>query len=227
MIFAPLFLLAAAVALLLFVVAPLWLLASGFVRLANHNGGAFRAGVGGVWTLAVVAAALFVADGLGPRHERILDRGFTPDGREYCLLRVRDDGSRLADVRLYVRNEGGVWMWHDVEHDAWPWRSGGRLDFSDGTARVFRGDRFFRTVELLPPGHGPDVTPHMRSLIAGCLQGEVRLEHAYPPSATPEAILAGRDAGGLFAVTNGVIVDLPAPSPVGKEPHAGSEEGAK
>ncbi len=213
MIIASLFLFA--VAVLLFVVVPLWLLVGGIVRLAGRKGGAVRTVIGGVWALAAAAAILFVADSFDSRHERILDRGFTPDGREYCLLRVVADGRDTpgADIRLYVRNRDRIWMCHYVDRMAWPWRSGGHLDFSDGTARVFRGDRYFRTVELLPPERGPEIPPEDQARIAMMQSGRFAVRDAHPPSATPESILSYRWSSGPFDVTNGVLVDLPTPSP--------------
>lgn len=225
MTFAPVILLCVllvvAIAVLL-VVAPLWLLVGGIVRLARCKGGAVRTVVGGVWTVAAVAAVLFVADCFDSRHERILDRGFTPDGREYCLLRVMADGrdAPSADIRLYVRNRDRIWMCHYVDRMAWPWRSGGHLDFSDGTARVFRGDRFFRTIELLPPERGPEIPPEDQARIATMQSGRFAVRDAHPPSATPESILSYRWRRGPFDVTNGVLVDLPAPIPATSAPRA-------
>ena len=66
-------------ALLLFVV-PGWLLVSGIRRLANRRGGAIRLAVGAVWALFT----LFALDSMFGPHEKILDTGTTPDGRDYA-----------------------------------------------------------------------------------------------------------------------------------------------
>ena len=52
------------------------------------------------------------------------------------------------DVRLYIRNAEGEWRFYYVDPEARPWRHGGRVDFSDGKARVFCGDELSLTIDL-------------------------------------------------------------------------------
>lgn len=133
-------------------VLPIWLLASGAVHLRNKHGGWVRLSAGGVMFLFT----LFVLDScFGPWHEKILDRGTAPDGREYALLQT--NGGEPFEVRLYVRSEEAGWVFHYIDHEVFPWRSGGHVEFApdSATARVFRGNKLFKTVDIHPPEQFP------------------------------------------------------------------------
>ncbi len=151
---------------------PIWLLVSGYGRLASGRNGAIRLTLGGVWVLVLLILGAWIADGFSSRHEQILDKGFTPDGREYCLIQRR--GGEPYQVELFVRDKSGDWVFHYIDHEIWPWRSG-HLDFSDDTVRVFHGDRPHCPVTLKPPD---DPTTYKARFAA---------------SVTPEEILAGAE----------------------------------
>jgi len=102
--------------------------------------------VGTTWLALSCGFVTFVADMFSARHERILDHGKTPDGREYVLFQACN-GEPYA-VWLYVRNTDSEWLFYYVDHEVWPWRHGGRLDFSDGKVRVFCGEEPFRTIDI-------------------------------------------------------------------------------
>jgi len=170
LIYLPLVLLLAIGLLVAVLGTPIWLLATGIMRIADKRGGVVRTAIGAVWLVAVMAVGIWVADGFSARHEKILDKGVTPDGREYCLLQRR--GGEPYEVRLYVRNAKREWVGHYVDHEVWPWRSG-RLDFTNGTARVLHGDRPHCTVDIEPP------------------DAPGRPNADFTPSATPETILGG------------------------------------
>jgi len=101
---------------------------------------------GATWLVLSCGFVAFVADMFSARHERILDHGKTPDGREYVLFQVCT--GEPYNVQLYIRNAKGKWQFYYVDHEVWPWRHGGRMDFSDGNVRVFCGDEPFRTIDL-------------------------------------------------------------------------------
>ena len=101
---------------------------------------------GAAWLLLSCGLVRFVSDQFSARHECILDHGKTPDGREYVLFQVRT--GEPYDVRLYIRNAEGEWRFYYVDPEARPWRHGGRVDFSDGKARVFCGDELSLTIDL-------------------------------------------------------------------------------
>ncbi len=126
-------------------VLPIWLLVSGILRVVDGRRGAVRIAVAAVWLLF----AAFALDSLfGPWHEKILDRGTTPDGRDYALVQRRDEP---FGIELYVRSPGIGWVFHYVDHEVFPWRSGGHVEFSDGTASIFRGSRLYKSIDLKPP----------------------------------------------------------------------------
>ena len=147
-------------ALLLFVV-PGWLLVSGIRRLATRRGGAIRVAIGAVWALFT----LFALDSMfGPWNEKILDTGTTSDGRDYALIQRFNEP---FGVELYVRSPDVGWVFYYIDHEVFPWRCGGHVEFSDVTASVFRGRDVYETVDLLPPG-------------------EADSHQVYPPSLSPE-----------------------------------------
>ena len=51
-------------------------------------------------------------------------------------------------VQLYVRNTNGGWRFYYVDHEVWPWRHGGQIDFSDGKVCVFCGEELFRVLDI-------------------------------------------------------------------------------
>ena len=102
--------------------------------------------VGATWLLLSCGLVAFVSDQFSARHERILDHGKTPDGREYVLLQVCN--GEPYNIKLFVRNAKGEWQFYYVDHEVWPWRHGGRLDFSGRAARVFCGNEPFRTMDI-------------------------------------------------------------------------------
>ncbi len=113
---------------------------------------------GAIWLLLSCGFVAFVADMFGARHECILDHGKTPSGREYVLFQVCT--GEPYSVELYVRNTRGEWQFHYVDHEVWPWRHGGRLDFSSGEVRVFCGDEPFQTIDIEESdGPGPSDYP--------------------------------------------------------------------
>lgn len=125
---------------LLFII-PAWLLLTGIKRKRRWS-----AVAGTIWLVLSCALVVFAADQFSSRHEQILDHGTTPDGREYVLFQVCT--GEPYNVKLYVRNAEGEWLFYYVDHEVWPWRHGGRLDFSGGKVRVFCGDEPFRTIDI-------------------------------------------------------------------------------
>lgn len=152
---------------ILFVLPP-WLLGTGIARLRRRNGGVVRLSLGVIMLLFT----LFVLDShFGPWHEKVLDHGTAPDGRPYALLQV--GGGEPFEIRLYVRSEKAGWVFHYVDHEEFPWRSGGHVEFApdSATATVFHGRVAYKTVDILPP---EQTSPN---------------EHFFPSSDTPEDLL--------------------------------------
>lgn len=132
------------VPLVVLFVLPIWLLVSGIRRRRDGRGGTARLAVAAVWLLFTAFALDSV---FGPWHEKILDRGTTPDGRDYALVQRRDEP---FGIELYVRSPGIGWVFHYVDHEVFPWRCGGHVEFSDETASVFRGRKLYKSIDLKP-----------------------------------------------------------------------------
>ena len=127
--------------LTLFLFLPLWFLVTGIKRKRKA-----RIVIAAIWLAVSCPLALLVADSFSSRHERILDHGHTPDGREYVLFQTCT--GEPYSVQFYVRNEQREWQYHFVTHEDWPWRDGGRVEFHEGKAHVFRGGRRYSTIYL-------------------------------------------------------------------------------
>ena len=132
-----------AIVLVLFAL-PTWLFVVGISRRKW-----WRVAIGVVWLVVSATLVAVVVDMFSSRHERILDHGKTPDGREYVLVQTCT-GEPYA-VELYIRDMHGRWVFHYVDHEIFPWRHGGRVEFVGGVARVFEGGVLFKDVELEPP----------------------------------------------------------------------------
>ena len=142
-----------ALAVVLLFIVPIWLIvsgSSGLHRLKGRRGAAVKVALGAIWALFVVA---FLDSCFGPWHEKILETGVTPDGRDYALIQRR---SELFAIELYVRDPVAGWVFHYVEHETGAWRWGGHVEFDGDTAKVFNGGKLDQTVELLPSGDSPD-----------------------------------------------------------------------
>ena len=129
--------------LTLFLILPLWILVTGIKRKRKA-----RIVVAAVWLALSCSLVLLAADSFSSRHERILDYGHTPDGHEYVLFQTCK--GEPYSVKLFVRNEQEEWQFFYVDHEVWPWRDGGHVEFREGKAHVYCGDREYRTIDLEP-----------------------------------------------------------------------------
>ena len=151
------------------VVAPIWLLVAGLQRVRAKRGGRIRIAISAIWLLF----SAFAIDSYffpGPWNVKILDQGTAPDGRSYVLLQTTR--GEPCEIRLYIRSEGMGWVFHYVDHEVFPWRFGGHVEFSPdtATARIFRGDEEYKTVSV-------------RSTV------EPDVNEPFPPSETAEDVL--------------------------------------
>ncbi len=132
------------------VVAPIWLLVAGLRSVRAKRGERIRIAISAIWLLF----SAFAIDSYffpGPWHVKILDQGTAPDGRSYVLLQT--NGGEPCEIHLYVRTEGVGWVFHYVDHEVCPWRSGGHVEFSTdtATAKIFKGSKEFKTVDVRLP----------------------------------------------------------------------------
>ncbi len=157
-------------ALVVFVlfVAPIWLLVAGVRSLRAKRGGRIRIAISAMGLLF----SAFAIDSFcpWPWHVKILDQGTAPDGRSYVLLQT-NRGEPCA-ICLYIRSEGVGWVFHYVDHEVFPWRFGGHVEFSPdtATAKIFRGDEEYKKVAV-------------RSTV------ELDANEPFPPSETAEDLL--------------------------------------
>ncbi|MBR4613779.1 MAG: hypothetical protein IKO40_13820 [Kiritimatiellae bacterium] len=149
-------------ALVVFVlfVAPIWLLVAGVRSLRAKRGGRIRIAISAMGLLF----SAFAIDSFcpWPWHVKILDQGTAPDGRSYVLLQT--NGGEPCEIRLYIRSEGVGWVFHYVDHEVFPWRFGGHVEFSPdtATAQIFRGSKEFNTIDVRPseePGQSEVLPP--------------------------------------------------------------------
>ena len=149
-------------ALVVFVlfVAPIWLLVAGLRSVRAKRGGWIRIAISAIWLLF----SAFAIDSFcpWPWHVKILDQGTAPDGRSYVLLQT--NGGEPCEIRLYIRSEGVGWVFHYVDHEVFPWRFGGHVEFSPdtATAQIFRGSKEFNTIDVRPseePGQSEVLPP--------------------------------------------------------------------
>ena len=151
------------------VVAPIWLLVAGLRSVRAKRGGRIRIAISAIWLLF----SAFAIDSYffpGPWNVKILDQGTAPDGRSYVLLQTTR--GEPCEIHLYIRSEGVGWVFHYVDHEVFPWRFGGHVEFSPDTttAKIFRGDEEYKIVAV-------------RSTV------EPDANEPFPPSETAEDVL--------------------------------------
>ena len=126
--------------LVLFVL-PSWIA----IRSAKHRG-KFGIVIGTVWLGCSILLTVFASYLFSGGYERILDRGFSPDGREYVLTQTAN--GEPYEVQLYIRDATGDWIFYYVDHEVWPWFGGGHLESSDGKARVMKGKELYEEITI-------------------------------------------------------------------------------
>lgn len=151
------------------VVAPIWLLVTGLRSVRAKRGERIRIAISAIWLLF----SAFAIDSYffpGPWNVKILDQGTAPDGRSYVLLQTTR--GEPCEIHLYIRSEGVGWVFHYVDHEVFPWRFGGHVEFSPDTttAKIFRGDEEYKIVAV-------------RSTV------EPDANEPFPPSETAEDVL--------------------------------------
>ena len=115
------------------------------IRSAKHRR-KFGIAIGTVWLGCSILLTVFASYLFSGGYERILDNGFSPDGREYVLTQTSN--GEPYEVCLYIRNATGDWIFYYVDHEVWPWFGGGHLEFSDGKARVMKGKELYKEITI-------------------------------------------------------------------------------
>lgn len=103
------------------------------------------AGVGILCVYGLVAFGYAVC--IGPGRSGIVAHGWSPQGREYCIVQTFKTMAEPYQVSFYIRDAGGVWRWNYLAHQDSVWRSA-IVSFSDGFAHVSRDGVPFRDIRV-------------------------------------------------------------------------------
>ena len=90
---------------------------------------------------------LLVSDMKGHANTKILTQGFSPEGREYCVVQVFM--GEPFQVTFYMRDPDGVWHDEFVAQDfyyAWDYA---RVAFENGKANVYLSSDSFRSPSVI------------------------------------------------------------------------------
>ena len=82
-----------------------------------------------------------------PWQSKVLSHGYSPDGREYCIVQTFKDLVEPYQVSFYVRDADGTWRWNYLEHEDNGWKSAS-VKFSGGSAKVERNGAPFKDIKL-------------------------------------------------------------------------------
>ena len=82
-----------------------------------------------------------------PWQSKVLAHGFSPDGREYCVVQTFKDLIEPYQVSFYIRDKEGIWRWNYLEHEDDGWKSA-TVVFSGETAQIQRDGVLFKEFAL-------------------------------------------------------------------------------
>ncbi len=122
----------------------------------------------GVGILCVYGLMTFAyAACIGPGRSGIVAHGWSPEGREYCIVQTFKTIAEPYQVSFYIRDRDGVWRWNYLAHQDSVWRSA-TVSFSGGFAHVSRDGNPFRDIRVptnrvdlakVEPGYRDDYCP--------------------------------------------------------------------
>lgn len=93
--------------------------------------------MGATLGLAYVALIAAYLSWVGPWQSGVVTRGFSPEGREYCIVQTfKALIGEPYQVSFYIRDTNGLWRSHYLAHEDPSW-SGATVDFRGGSANVF------------------------------------------------------------------------------------------
>jgi hypothetical protein len=97
-----------------------------------------------ILSLGVIATWLA---SIRPWQSQVLAQGYSPGGREYCVVQTFRDLVEPYQVSFYIRDLDGVWRWNYLEHEDNGWKSA-RVSFHEGIVRIERNGVKFREIEV-------------------------------------------------------------------------------
>ena len=97
-----------------------------------------------VLMLGIIAVVLIA---IRPWQSKILAHGFTPQGREYCVVQTFRDFVEPYQVSFYVRDAQGIWRWNYLEHEDNGWKSA-TVKFTGNSALIERNGVQFKDIKI-------------------------------------------------------------------------------
>lgn len=94
--------------------------------------------------LGIISAYLI---SIRPWQSKVLAHGFSPEGREYCVVQTFRDFVEPYQVSFYVRDPRGVWIWNYLEHEDNGWKSA-TVNFSGSSALIQRNGMPFKEIDI-------------------------------------------------------------------------------
>jgi hypothetical protein len=85
---------------------------------------------------------------VGPGRSGVVTQGFSPLGREYCIVQTYTGLVEPYRVSFYIRDARGVWQWNALAHDDNAWRSP-NVSFSEASIVVTREHNYRREIQLM------------------------------------------------------------------------------
>ena len=82
-----------------------------------------------------------------PGQSKILARGTSPMGQEYCIVQTYKGWAEPYQVSFYIRDGSGMWRWNYLAHQDIAWHSA-IVTFTNGMAQVSRDGRPYRDVPM-------------------------------------------------------------------------------
>ena len=104
-------------------------------------------------TTALIVSALLIGIiaswllSIRPWQSKVLAHGFSPEGREYCVVQTFRDVVEPYQVSFYIRDDQGVWRWNYLEHEDNGWRSA-TVNFTDSSAMIKRNGVPFKELKI-------------------------------------------------------------------------------
>lgn len=82
-----------------------------------------------------------------PCQSKVLAHGYSPEGREYCIVQTFKGLTEPYQVSFYIRDPDGIWRWNYLEHEDNGWKSA-KVSFSQGLAAIERNGQAFKEMEI-------------------------------------------------------------------------------
>jgi len=126
-------------------------------RLSKTANSPFRQigfGLGGPVLLAWVGMFVAYLARLGPGQSGMLAQGFSPEGREFCVVQKFQDFFEGYRAAFYLRDATGVWQWVYLAHDDNTWKPA-TVEFTPTSVRIIRHGVLQREI----PRRGDTIEP--------------------------------------------------------------------